>query len=124
MTNYTKGHRPDSFIRVHLARSNAIGPGKADLLEAIAAAGSLAAAARRMSMSYRRAWNLVKTMNGAFRQPIVESIKGGSSGGHTALTATGQEVLTRYRRMEARAADAIAEEAKEFRKLVRGSFND
>lgn len=119
MTSYTKGHRPDSFIRVHLARGSAIGPGKADLLDAIAATGSLAAAARRMGMSYRRAWNLVRSMNAAFLDPLVESVKGGASGGRAALTATGRDVLARYRAMEARAADAIAREAEDFRKLVR-----
>ncbi len=119
MTSYTKGHRPDSFIRVHLARGSAIGPGKADLLEAVAETGSLAAAARRMGMSYRRAWNLVRSMNAAFLHPLVESVKGGASGGRAGLTATGRDVLARYRRMEARAAAAIADDAREFSKLVR-----
>ncbi|MCH7486711.1 MAG: LysR family transcriptional regulator [Proteobacteria bacterium] len=119
MASYTKGHRPDSFIRVHLLRVNAIGPGKADLLEVIAETGSIAAAARRMRMSYRRAWSLVQAMNGAFRAPLVETMKGGSSGGGTALTATGKEVLKQYRDMESRAADVIAEDVVEFKKLIR-----
>ncbi|MGH8717510.1 MAG: winged helix-turn-helix domain-containing protein, partial [Burkholderiales bacterium] len=37
----------------------AMGPGKADLLEAIERHGSISAAAREMGMSYRRAWMLV-----------------------------------------------------------------
>ena len=119
MASYTKGHRPDSFIRVHLARINAIGPGKADLLEAIGATGSMAAATRRMGISYRRAWNMVRAMNDSFRVPLVETEKGGASGGGARLTAAGREVLTRYRRMEAAAAAAVGEEAAAFRKLLR-----
>lgn len=59
----------------------AIGPGKADLLAAIDATGSISAAARTMGMSYRRAWLLVDTMNTAFRAPLVSTAKGGVEGG-------------------------------------------
>ena len=41
----------------------AIGPGKVALLEAIAEAGSISAAARTLGMSYRRTWLLVDEMN-------------------------------------------------------------
>ena len=37
----------------------AIGPGKADILEAIGETGSIAAAGRHLGMSYKRAWRLV-----------------------------------------------------------------
>jgi molybdate transport system regulatory protein len=119
VTSYTKGHRPDSFIRVHLARVNAIGPGKADLLEAIGETGSMAAAARRMGISYRRAWSMVKAMNDSFRVPLVESAKGGAARGGARLTAAGREALARYRKMEVSATAAVAQDAAAFRKLLR-----
>lgn len=118
MASYLKGHRPDSFIRVRLAHVNAIGPGKADLLETIAETGSIAKAARQMGMSYRRAWNLVRAMNRSFHAPLVETRKGGSSGGYTSLTPEGQEILARYRRMESRAAESIARDIEAFKKLI------
>jgi outer membrane receptor protein involved in Fe transport len=40
----------------------AMGPGKADLLEAIDREGSISAAGRVMGMSYRRTWLLVGTL--------------------------------------------------------------
>lgn len=43
-------------LRILLGAEIAIGPGKTDLLEAIAPNGSISAAAREMRMSYRRAW--------------------------------------------------------------------
>lgn len=86
----------------------AIGPGKADLLAAIAETGSISAAARAMQMSYRRAWLLVDVMNRSFQLPLVHSAVGGSRGGGARLTATGAEVLAQYRVMEA-AALAAAE---------------
>jgi molybdate transport system regulatory protein len=89
----------------------AMGPGKADLLEAIAATGSISAAARTMAMSYRRAWLLVDTMNTCFRSPLVSTAKGGAEGGGASLTATGKRVLREYR-------DLSALVAKRFRPLL------
>lgn len=86
----------------------AMGPGKADLLEAIARAGSISAAARTMEMSYRRAWMLVEVMNRSFREPLVRSAVGGTHGGGAQLTEAGTRVLAKFRAMEA-AAMAAAE---------------
>jgi molybdate transport system regulatory protein len=78
----------------------AFGPGKADLLERIAAEGSISKAAKSMEMSYSRAWQLVDAMNQSFRQPLVESSAGGRKGGGAVLTRMGEEVLAQFRRME------------------------
>lgn len=56
----------------------AMGPGKADLLDAIAITGSISGAARNIGMSYRRAWLLVDTMNRCWADPVVETLAGGS----------------------------------------------
>jgi len=77
----------------------ALGTGKAELLAAIAQTGSIAAAGRKMGMSYRRAWLLVETMNQCFYQPLVISTKGGKHGGGAQLTALGEQVLTLYQQM-------------------------
>lgn len=78
----------------------ALGPGKAELLEAIAREGSISAAGKSMGMSYRRAWVLVDVMNRCFKSPLVETAKGGSHGGGAWLTPLGEEVLARYRAMD------------------------
>ncbi len=96
----------------------AIGPGKADLLAAIAETGSIAAAGRTLDMSYRRAWLLVETMNRCFRSPVVEAAKGGSKGGGARLTMLGAEVLKGYRRMEAKATRAIAGDVARLRRRM------
>lgn len=106
-------------LRVVLERNIAIGPGKADLLEAIAAIGSIAAAARGMGMSYKRAWLLVDTMNRCFRAPLVESAKGGSAGGGAHLTPLGAEVLRRYRSMEKRAMRGASADLAALKRALR-----
>ncbi|WP_418595068.1 winged helix-turn-helix domain-containing protein [Ponticoccus sp. (in: a-proteobacteria)] len=85
-----------------------LGPGKADLLERIRDTGSIAAAGRTMSMSYKRAWMLVEEMNTAFREPLVDSTRGGAKGGGARLTDAGAEVLANYRKLEEIMAEAGA----------------
>ncbi len=77
----------------------AMGPGKAELLEAIHKTGSIAAAGKTMNMSYRRAWLLVDVMNRSFAEPLVLAAKGGKHGGGTVLTPMGLQVLAHYRKM-------------------------
>ena len=93
-----------------------IGPGKADLLDAIARTGSIRAAAGELGMSYMRAWTLVRTMNAAFRSPLVEKERGGSDQGGAQLSDRGRKVLELYRSMEERAEAAIAGEWKKLRR--------
>lgn len=101
----------DIKTRVRHGDDVAMGPGKADLLEAIAATGSISGASRVMKMSYRRAWQLVDLMNRCFQQPLVHSMTGGQRGGGARLTDTGLLVLSRYRAMEAALAATGAQHA-------------
>ena len=106
-------------IRILIGAVVAIGPGKADLLEAIGRCGSISAAAREMGMSYRRAGLLVDVMNASFAKPLVGTATGGKRGGGAQLTVFGAEVLKRYRTMEANAEQAVAAELKQFARLLR-----
>ena len=106
-------------LKIVLGIETAIGPGKADLLDHIVATGSIAAAGRKMAMSYRRAWLLVDEMNSMFRRPLVSTTKGGKGGGGGArLTDFGAEVLTRYRRMQDETARAINRDLQALRRAV------
>lgn len=70
------------------------------LLEGIRDTGSISAAARRMAMSYRRAWLLVADLNRIFRQPVIATATGGRNGGGAELTGFGADLVSRYRAME------------------------
>ena len=110
--------RLEPRLRISLGAAVAIGPGKAAILEGIAETGSIAAAARRMGMSYRRAWFLVRTMNACFREPLIAATKGGIGGGGARLTPTGREVLALYRAMEDHAAAAVTSDMETLRALM------
>ncbi|GAC1567945.1 MAG: winged helix-turn-helix domain-containing protein [Vulcanimicrobiaceae bacterium] len=91
-------------LRLKFDGDRLLGPGRVQLLELIAETGSISAAGREMSMSYRRAWTLVEDLNRTFREPLVEKQLGGSGGGGALLTPLGAEIVRRYRAIEARIA--------------------
>lgn len=104
-----KGVAPGlSHLRVTLSDDFYVGPGRADLLELIAETGSIAAAGKRMGMSYKRAWSLVKAMNEGWGSPLVETSRGGAEQGGAGLTADGEFVLRSYREMQKATREAIA----------------
>lgn len=106
-----------THLRVTFSDDFYMGPGRADLLELIAQTGSIAAAGRKMDMSYRRAWALVKALNEGFGVPLVSASRGGAEQG-AQLTAQGAEVLKAYRRMQKSTAKAIEDDMRAITKLM------
>ena len=93
--------RPAVRFRVDFGRDGSIGPGKIALLEHIGSGGSLSQAARELGMSYRRAWQLLASLNSSFDERVVLSTKGGRGGGGARLTPFGRLLVRVYRDFEA-----------------------
>ncbi len=105
-------------LRVLGKRAPAMGPGKAELIERIAATGSISAAARAMGMSYRRAWQLVEALNQDYRERVVVTAAGGTRGGGARVTPFGKRLLARFRAMEDKASAAIAADLHRFQRYI------
>ncbi|MEQ1770571.1 MAG: LysR family transcriptional regulator [Devosia sp.] len=105
-----------THLRVTFSGDFYLGPGRADLLEGIAATGSISAAGKAMGMSYKRAWSLVQALNEGFGAALVETSRGGSAQGGAALTEDGEAVLVHYRAMQDATRKAIATEMKAMQK--------
>lgn len=106
-------------LRVMLGKEIALGPGKIDLLEAIARTGSISSAARDLGLSYRRAWVLVDTMNHCFQEPLVIRATGGKGGGGASLSGLGERITGLYRGMEEKTQAAIRKEWNEIQKSLK-----
>lgn len=106
-------------LRVVLAEEIGFGPGKAALLEGIRETGSIAAAGRRIGMSYKRAWLLVSAMNEHFEGPLISAVKGGRAGGGARLTPLGEDVLGIYQEMQQRSDRAIAPLLRRLTRMTR-----
>ncbi len=107
-------------LQLYCGEEIAMGPGKADLLDAIEATGSISAAARRMGMSYRRAWLLVDAMNRCFASPLIETHPGGGQQAGAVVTDEGRRLRAAYRALldqaegaaQGSALDALAQALK------------
>ncbi|MCI4592372.1 LysR family transcriptional regulator [Sphingobium sp. BYY-5] len=93
-------------VQLYSGTEIAMGPGKADLLDAIRTHGSISAAGRAMGMSYRRTWLLVDAMNRCWQEKLVDTVPGGGRGRGAHVTPAGEAVLAAYRAMQTAATDA------------------
>jgi molybdate transport system regulatory protein len=82
--------------------------GRIALLEAVAELGSISAAARRVGLSYKAAWDAVQALNNLFDSPLVTAAAGGRAGGAAQVTDTGRTVIAAFRTVEAELAVARA----------------
>jgi molybdate transport system regulatory protein len=95
-------------IRIDFEGERYIGHGRVRLLELIGEHGSIAAAAKAMDMSYKRAWYLMDEFNSMFSEPLIERQHGGRGGGSAKLTPFGTELVRQYRYMESKALSVFA----------------
>lgn len=100
---------PSLSLRINLDPDGRIGPGKIELLEHIAACGSISAGARQMEMSYKHAWDLVAEMNRVLGKPVIAAKTGGRYGGGARLTSVGVAVISHFRAIERAAVSAASQ---------------
>ncbi len=85
----------------------------------MAETGAIGEAAKRMEMSYMRAWTLIQTMNECFNEPVITTVRGGSERGGAELTETGRKVLALYQEMEQAGLRAVEKSWNELQLLLR-----
>ena len=96
-----KNHKPSCKVWLECDGKPVLGKGGAEILEGINTEKSLTKAAKKVGMSYRYVWNYIQKIENAIGEPIVETHKGGKTGGGGAqLTELGRSLLTEYRQLE------------------------
>ncbi|MEQ5835052.1 winged helix-turn-helix domain-containing protein [Marinobacter sp. NFXS9] len=108
----TLHQQPRFQLRLVSGKDVVIGPGKADLLDAIGRTGSISSATREMGLSYKKAWQLINTMNEHFAEPVITTVSGGSQRGGAELTDFGRQVLAQYRALQAKLANEATVETE------------
>jgi molybdate transport system regulatory protein len=88
------------FWLISADKNGYLGVGKVLLMELINELGSISQAAKRLGMSYKRAWSLIEEVNKVGSQPYVIKEVGGAGGGHATLTEAGQQAIEQYRALE------------------------
>ncbi|KUG07627.1 winged helix-turn-helix domain-containing protein [Solirubrum puertoriconensis] len=98
----TTSYRVNGRLWIEGPTDRFLGIGRLELLQHIKVQGSISKAAQAMSMSYKRAWELVSSMNAQAREPLVSTQTGGQRGGGAVLTPTGEQALAEFEAMQAR----------------------
>lgn len=78
-----------------------LGEGRVQLLKEIQASGSLTQAAKALKMSYKKAWDLIDSMNKTAAQPVVITSTGGANGGGTQVTPYGIKLIESFDQINA-----------------------
>ncbi|QIX63394.1 LysR family transcriptional regulator [Hymenobacter sp. BT18] len=89
-----------------------MGIGRLELLRHIQEQGSISRAAQEMEMSYKRAWDLVSSLNAQSARPLVLTQAGGKRGGGTVVTAEGEALIAAFEGLQARFQAFLAAEAE------------
>ncbi len=88
------------------------GPGRVELLEHIADTGSINKAAKKMGMSYKKAWQMIKSLNEQTSKPVVVVQTGGEKGGGSVLTEEAHQLIKYHQLLRKRFADFLKNETK------------
>nr|WP_293834572.1 winged helix-turn-helix domain-containing protein [uncultured Arsenicibacter sp.] len=89
------------------------GVGRMELLEHIQQTGSINQAAKAMKMSYKRAWDLVQSMNTQAATPLVSTQTGGEKGGGAIVTEEGLKYLDHFRGLQERFLAFLEQETRQ-----------
>ena len=96
-----KKHKLSCKVWIEYKDKPLIGKGGAEILEAIEKVNSISKAAETLGMSYRYVWNYLHDIQTTLEEPIIDTFKGGKSGGGGAsLTDLGRSVLAEYNQLE------------------------
>jgi molybdate transport system regulatory protein len=113
-----KRHKLSGKVWIECDGEPVLGKGGAEILEEIAMTSSLSRAASALGMSYRYVWNYVRKMERAVGEPIVETYRGGKSGGGWAkLTETGQSLLSEYKKLDRCMSEFLSDPDREVIRL-------
>ncbi|RLI19874.1 molybdenum-dependent transcriptional regulator [Candidatus Bathyarchaeota archaeon] len=106
-----KKHKPSCKVWIEYEGKPLIGKGGAAILEQISREKSISRAAEKLGMSYRYVWNYLKKIEDALGEPVVETFKGGKSGGGGArLTRLGESLLGEYKRVASYLSEVLSDE--------------
>lgn len=101
-----------SRIWIYSESGSFLGEGRIELLRQIDATGSISKAAKEMKMSYKKAWQLVNSMNAQLQEPLVIGSIGGLNGGGSVLSDSGKRLIQLFTELNEKNRLFLNEELK------------
>ncbi|MDB4402063.1 LysR family transcriptional regulator [Algibacter sp.] len=87
------GYKIKSRIWIESEDKVLLGEGRVHLLKAIQEMGSLSKAAKSLNISYKKAWQLLDSVNKSAKNPVTINSIGGKGGGGAELTEYGESLV-------------------------------
>ncbi len=105
-----ENHKPLCKVWLEHKGKPILGKGGADILLAIMEEKSISKAAKKIGMSYRYVWNYLAKIERILQKPVVDTYKGGKTGGGGAkLTELGEKLLKEYKLVENYVGDILGD---------------
>ena len=101
-----------AILRIVGEEEPVFGPGRLQLLQQIEKTGSINQAAKNMGMSYKKAWQMINSMNTQAEKPLITTQTGGNSGGGAVITVEGREVMHYYEGLQKRFQNFLEQETE------------
>ncbi|MBV6484037.1 MAG: hypothetical protein KFKLKKLM_00504 [Flavobacteriales bacterium] len=86
--------------------------GRITLLKEIMITGSISSAAKKMKMSYKKAWEIIDGMNKEAKNPVVIRVSGGKGGGGTQVTDEGIKMIKLFESLNKKCQQYLDKELK------------
>jgi molybdate transport system regulatory protein len=93
---------PHAFLWIETPAGRFLGKGRVELMEKIMELGSISKAAKAMGMTYKKAWDLISSMNSQSATPLVLTQTGGGGGGGAVVTEEGQRAIALFKGLRER----------------------
>jgi molybdate transport system regulatory protein len=90
------GYKIKSRIWIESENNVLLGEGRVHLLKAIQETGSLSKAAKSLNISYKKAWQLLDSVNKSAKKPVTINSIGGKGGGGAELTEYGKSLVEAF----------------------------
>lgn len=94
-----------------------LGEGRVQLLKAINETGSLSKAAKSINISYKKAWDLIDSVNKSAKKPVTRTITGGKGGGGAELTEYGKSLISVFDDINKNCWDFLDKQLEKIEKL-------
>jgi molybdate transport system regulatory protein len=107
-----KGIRVNGSLWLEHDGRRFFGPGPVQLLEGIEETGSISKAAKKMKMSYKKAWDIVNNLNATANSPLVLTAAGGEKGGGSTISPEARELITAYKQLRERFSAFLEKESR------------
>ena len=89
------------------------GPGRVELLKGIEETGSINKAAKKMRMSYKKAWEMISALNAQATKPFVITQTGGENGGGSVITEEAKLLINYHQQLRERFLEFLEKETQQ-----------